>query len=543
MSGSFESQNVDRNYKGVISMEVPLTTRHKANIEYKLNEHATLTTGQCNVLYNDNKVIDGEYKRRSQSKAGFSKEITDILLDNSYYPAGITYIHEYEYTDKENPFSDIKRAEIYELGNSIPKRFNITGELHLHSTETGQAYKVIAIHPNRTVIVTSDYDYRDTTLNQRSKLTLASNMWIGYDFKLTNHTTPTNDSQSFSVNLQYPKRNLSTSGWYAITEDVFDSDLAFKWTKIGEKVKLEENIYDEYDQSSNEDEDSDNDGEVQIEERVVSAALTWRNEPSEPTSKTNQTILLVIKHPSFRKDVQFNANYYRNDVDLIHGKVLFDYHDEPNHLLTLEAGIRDASTLMHHRNYTIFAIARHPESELNMYALGSVASKAYVYETNNFGWYKRGYVPLQEGLLNAGIDLPNNGLYYRKMSPHKEFYMWIQGDGEYPTYMINGTYEDSPDINTTAAFYINFDDRFVRLDANFTPDATQKLQMLGIIPDARSAKFHLWRDYEDIRIIDIAYFLRMNHSRLITSELVWRPKLKEEVKVRRSIQDHFGLLL
>lgn len=71
--------------------------------------------------------------------------------------------------------------------------------------------------------------------------------------------------------------------------------------------------------------------------------------------------------------------------------------------------------------------------------------------------------------------------------------MWARANGEYPVYTLNGTYEDSPDVNTTAEFFINIDDRFVKLDANFTPDASQNLRMLGVIPDARSASFDLWR--------------------------------------------------
>jgi hypothetical protein len=54
--------------------------------------------------------------------------------------------------------------------------------------------------------------------------------------------------------------------------------------------------------------------------------------------------------------------------------------------------------------------------------------------------------------------------------------------------------------------------------------------MYGIVPDARSASFDLWRDYEDIRVVDVAYYLRMNHSRLVTSHLLWRPNLKNEFK-------------
>lgn len=55
--------------------------------------------------------------------------------------------------------------------------------------------------------------------------------------------------------------------------------------------------------------------------------------------------------------------------------------------------------------------------------------------------------------------------------------------------------------------------------------------MYGIIPDARSATFDIWRDYEDIRVADVSYFLRLNHSRLLVGNLKWRPELKQDVKV------------
>lgn len=530
MQSTFDSHNLDRNHQGKIDMEVPLESRHTATIEYDLKERRTLTTGHCNVIYNTDKVLDGTYTCKAESRAGFSKEITEISLDNTFYPAGIAYVHQMEYNVADSPYFDMKRAELYELKNS--KRFNITGELHVRTTETGQAYKIVAIHPNRTVVITSDYDSHDSTVNQKLKLLLSSDLWIAYDFKLTNLTTSTMDSQEFSVNLQYPKRNLSTSGWYSVTDEVFDSDLAFKWTKA--KKAQADNGYDDYGYGygqSSEETNGENEEIIENEEKVIKAALTWRNEPLTLNDKSNQTILFVIKHPSFRKDVTFNANYYRNNIDLVRGKLIVDYHENPEHLLTLEGGIMDSTQLIKHRNYSIHVFGLHEQSNFDLYALGSIAANSGVYATKNFGRYKRGYLPLQEGLLNAGIDFPHNDIHYHKETPHKTFYVWTRADGAYPVFTINGTYEDSPDVNTTAEFFINIDDRLVKLDANFTPDASQNLRMLGIIPDARSASFDLWRDYEDIRIVDIAYYLRMNHSRLITSQLIWRPKLRGELKV------------
>lgn len=62
-------------------------------------------------------------------------------------------------------------------------------------------------------------------------------------------------------------------------------------------------------------------------------------------------------------------------------------------------------------------------------------------------------------------------------------------------------------------------------------DALESFSMYGKIPDARNAIFNVWRDYEDIRISDVSFYLRLNHSRLVTSKLKWRPEIKTEIMV------------
>lgn len=459
----------------------------------------------------------------SESRAGFNKDSISITLENTWRPIGINYVHQAELSGPDPPFYDMKRAEIYELHNS--KHFNITGELHIRTTMTGQEYKILAVHPNRTVIITSDYDFQQATTRQRSKFQLAEEIWIAYDLKLQNLTTNLNDSQNIDLRLSYPKRNLSTSGWYAITDDVFDADFEFKWTV--DKNAGSSGDYDEY-----------GDGEaapdakaVNSEERAVSGAIRWQNEPLKSNDRSNQTILLTLRHPSFAKDVTFNGKYYRSDIDIVRGKVEIDYNGQEDHLVTFEAALMDYTPVTGYRNYSLQVLGHHEISEFDLNALASVAARPGVYETKNYGMYKRSVIPLEDSQLNAGIDLHRNEVHYRKVTTHKTFFVWMQADGEYPIYTWNATFEDSPDINTTAEFYVDIDGRFVRLDANFTPDATQNLRMFGVVPDARSATFNLWRDYEDIRIVDISYYLRMNHSRLITSQLVWRPKLKKEIMV------------
>jgi hypothetical protein len=55
--------------------------------------------------------------------------------------------------------------------------------------------------------------------------------------------------------------------------------------------------------------------------------------------------------------------------------------------------------------------------------------------------------------------------------------------------------------------------------------------MNGKIPDARNVIFNIWRDYEEIYISDVSLYLRLNHSRLITSKFKWRPEIKTEIMV------------
>lgn len=67
----------------------------------------------------------------------------------------------------------------------------------------------------------------------------------------------------------------------------------------------------------------------------------------------------------------------------------------------------------------------------------------------------------------------------------------------------------------------------------FFIDATLSLRIHGSIPDARNAIFNVWRTYDDdLTISDVSFYLKMNHSRLVTSTLRWRPELKSDVIVR-----------
>lgn len=516
------SDLLNRDLRGNIKLDFPVSTRHKANIDYSLKTRESLTTGECNIDYNNKKVLMGQYNCKSESRAGYDKDMVDITLQNTFKPIGITYLHVTQNTGIDSPHYDMKRAELFELGNDAAKR-NITGEFHIRTTLTGQDYKILAIHPNRTVEFTSDFDIQDITSKQKSRLQLAPTVWIAYDFVVTNESKLDNDSQRFTLQLSYPKRNLSAEGWYAVTDNSLDSDVTFKWVKNEDKELEEEKVtdYDEY---------VDPDATDDSKPRIMRAALQWRNEPLQGIDKLNQTAVFSIRHPSFQQDVTFKGSLYQSPVDFINANLIVNYCEESDHLLTLAAVAKDLTSFLGYRNYTFDILGNHKASKFDLNVEGTIGTRPGLYEMNSVGKYSRDYLSLQEGLLMGMLDLRSKEIRYEKTSPLETFKLWGKGEGQYPYFIINGSLENTPaEIDAEGAFYINIDEKLVKLAVNITRDASQNLKMFGSIPDARSATFDLWRDYEDIRVVDIAYYIRMNHSRLISSQLIWRPKMRAEI--------------
>lgn len=203
--------------------------------------------------------------------------------------------------------------------------------------------------------------------------------------------------------MAYPKRNLSTEGWYAITENTFDSDLSFKWTEDPKPVS--EGSSDDYNYDSNDEVGSQH-------PREVRAVLNWRNEPLHGIDKANQSASLIIRHPSFEKDVTLKAQYYRSLVDLLRAKFEADYCDDPDHFVNFEALAQDLSNEVGYRNYSVKVVGLHIASEVILNANGSVGARPGLYEAKSLGEYKRGYLPLQEGSLVAALNLRTKELRY-----------------------------------------------------------------------------------------------------------------------------------
>lgn len=187
LRSNYNSDNTNHNLNGNIEIEVPLTTRHRGDVSYGLQERPNLDSGNLKVVYNTQQILDGKYKRVELQKHPIYKDTTDITLENDMKPLGIHYVNTRDMRDPAGA-RDIKHIELFELRNT--KNFNLTGELHVLTTLTAQEFKVVAVHPNRAVVLTTRYeDVNPQVVKQHTKIELSETAWIGYNLELGNFST------------------------------------------------------------------------------------------------------------------------------------------------------------------------------------------------------------------------------------------------------------------------------------------------------------------------------------------------------------------
>ncbi|CAH1158795.1 unnamed protein product [Phyllotreta striolata] len=495
---------LDRNTKGKLIIELPLTTRHIALVDYDYDEKEKLSVGQATVNYNGDSVLEGKYNRLSESQAGKDTDTVHVELHNELVPVGADYIYKHEYGMPEDATTDKRHVHLYNLKNQ--SKFNVSGDLDILTKWSGREYKLTAVHSNRIVKFWTDYDILDKGYKQRSRLELSPSNWIEYDLNLFNKSRDdTIDAQEVTINVIYPRRSFLVKGFYNISDSIVSTDVSL--------------VYDK-------------------DNKSVQAGLDWRR-----VSLQRKQLSLRLKHPTFERDVTFDSEY-GYDKSSIDGQLLVKYSLDPNRALTLRGKVNDNSNSLTY-NYSYNIWAEHVATSLSLSSNGDFYWNPSAFGTEHITDYHRSYLPFSKSEALAKINFDNNEIELKvdNVASGKS-YFWGKYGGEFPVYTANmsAIYDTN---NTEGEFYVNLKNKLLYLNLNMTEDGSQSLHMYGIIPDARSAHFDIWRDYDDKRISDVAYFLRLNHSRLIMSTLKWRPDLISDVTTgfRNNIKEMYQNIL
>ncbi|KAF5274562.1 hypothetical protein FQA39_LY07174 [Lamprigera yunnana] len=388
---------------------------------------------------------------------------------------------------------DSKHIEVFDLYNRTG--FNVTGEVVLQTTFTGQEIFVTAIHSNRTIKFSSNYDVEGQQFKQHSRIELAPTVWVSYDLNVINKTEDeSSDCQQIEVNLSYPGRSFTSSGSYNITDNEIMSEFFMVWDE---------------------------------QKRNMEAVLNWKRDPSPHYNR--QQVELQIKHPSFEKNISLLGEYETAGNKLLDFRLTVDYSRNSEQKLELGCLLEDNSDSFS-SNYTYKISGSHPATKLHLDSHGEVFWKSKWYSTKHLLDYKRTYLPLQSREAFGKVDITNKEIEFKKKSLRELSYLWAKYTPHFPLYVANLSAIHGKDINATGKFYLNFKKKLIRLELNVTEDGRQSAHMYGAIPDVRNIFFDFWRNYDDTRISDISSYLRLNHSRLIVASLKWRPEIKSDIK-------------
>ncbi|XP_012280436.1 uncharacterized protein LOC105699757 [Orussus abietinus] len=500
---SYHSEKLDSSLEGHLLIEIPLNTRHVGHLTYGYKKRPQVTNGYAELTYNKQKVLHGQYNSKSESRAGFEKDRIQITVENAYKPIGIIYINQYEYSGGNEgtnyPTVEFKQVNVYRLDNS--SAFNVAGESRIKTTHTGQDIHLKAVHSNRTVQFKTDYQILPGEFDQHTWLSLADDAWAAYHINILNKTTEDVENQFLVVSFAYPRRNFTLDASYEITAAKISSEARLDWDKDKERP------------------------------RTLGTSFVWKN-VTLPRGVNQQQAILSLKHPSFSKDVTVTGQIIKGDVrDWLNAHLIIDYSLNREKLLLLSAILKDESNLPVERKYSYVISGKHPSTQLNLEIQGSLRKYSnYLMETYNNATYKRSFLPVESGLLNARLDISLNEVELHRRNNDVIKYFRSRYYLMHPEYVVNGSFIRTPDINATGALYLNVREKLTWMMVNYTPDAVESLRMYGNIPDARNAIFNIWRTYDqDLTISDVSFYLKLNHSRLVTSTLRWRPELKSDI--------------
>ncbi|XP_046620371.1 uncharacterized protein LOC124305239 [Neodiprion virginianus] len=509
---TYNSEKLDSTLEGSLQAEIPLSTRHSGLLKYGYKKRPLITTGHSELIYNSQRIVHGEYNSKSESRAGFEKDRIEITIQNSFKPLGIVYINQYEYSGgnagTNYPTTELKQVDVYRLGNLSD--FHIAGETLIRTTHTGQDIQIKAVHLNRTVNLRTDYKILPGEFDHNARLSLASDAWASYHVNILNKTTEEVENQFVVLDFVYPRRNFTLDASYSIGSSDINSEAILQWDRDMARP------------------------------RSVGTGFQWKKLQSTDLLGQRQAVL-SFKHPSFKKDVTFTAKYDRTDPsDFINVALVVDYSKNSEKLLVLRGKVRDESSWPADRKYSYEIFGQHPITNLDLRVNGTLHKHMFVFvKVENHGSYKRSFFPVEKGQLYGYIDLSKYEIELLRENKEVVKHLKTRYYPTHPEYILNGSLVYTPDIDATGQFYLNIDEKLTWLMVNYTPDAVESLRMYGKIPDARNVVFDIWRTYsDDLTIADVSFYLRLNHSKLVTSKMTWRPELKEDVM--STVKDSFN---
>ncbi|CAK1547731.1 unnamed protein product [Leptosia nina] len=491
------SLNTTHNYKkqsegftqtGTVSLSIPLNSQHLVHTEYFYREGDKWSNGNTTIYFDSERFVKGSFNQiLSKSHRNLDLATTDIEVENEHTPVGIKYIH--EYGDGGN--TDVKQATVFHLHNST--KFNVTGKLDVQAYDIGKKLKFTAIQGNRTWTFDNKYEAKDRELTQGSKVTWAEDVWLQYNLHVMNMSVDETESQEIIMDIEYPMRTFRVAAIYHLQDSLVDGKADLLWN-------------------------------VRAENKTAQISGKWENPPTPEGNLHN--VHFALSHPSFKKDVTLKGHYISSPVVMSNISVELQYSDYENEYLKLNSILTDNSDGPI-RDYKFALKCTHPSTNLDLDMNSDINIQSRWYHLSNYYKFQKSlfYQKLRSNKLL--IDMNRSAVNWERVN--ETYYYKANGTWSlvYPLYTVRGLVA-RPDANDTLIAQLSMIDKALIAHYNSTDDIS--FHLIGEIIDTRSAQLNAWRNYDDVTTVDIASYIRLNHSRLLTSSVVWRPEIFSEIR-------------
>ncbi|KAJ8708722.1 hypothetical protein PYW08_010104 [Mythimna loreyi] len=484
----YHKQDKGFTQNGVISLSVPLSRQHLVNTEYYYIQGDKTSNGNATIDFDRERFVKGSFNQiLSKSERNLDLATMNIEVENVHTPVGIKYIHEFDNTGN----IDVKQATVFHLHNAT--KFNVTGKLDVFTYDIGKNLKLTAIHGNRTWTFDNKYEAVDKELKQGTNIKWAEDVWFNYNLHVTNMTTDETESQQLVMNVWWPLRTFNLIAQYNLQDTLLDGTAQLHWN-------------------------------VKEENKTAELRGRWEN---PPISEGNlHHVDLSLAHPSFSKDVTLKGQYLSTPSVMSNVSLELQYSDYENEYLKLKSILTDNSNGPV-RDYKFALACSHPSTNLDLDMKSDINIRSHWYYFNNFYRFQKSlfYEKLRHNKFL--IDTANSAVQYERAN--ETYFYRANGTWElvYPEYKLKA-WVSRPTGNDTGTATLYMKNRSFVAHYNSTDDISY--HMIGQIVDSRYAKFDSWRNFDDVTTIDLASYIRLNHSRLLTSAVKWRPEIFSEVK-------------
>ena len=439
---NYQSENLNSDLEGILHAEVPLNTRHIGHLTYGYKKRPQTTTGYAKLTYNGQKVLHGQYNSKSESRAGFEKDRTQITVENMYKPIGILYVNQYEYSagnaGTNLPTVEFKQVNLYRLDNRTA--LNVTGESRIKTTHTGQDIHLKAIHLNKTLQLRTEYEVLPGEFDQTSWLSLAEDAWVSYSVNILNKTTEEVGNQFLVLNVSYPRRNFSLDGSYWISSEELKSAVKLDWDRETARP------------------------------RTIGALFNWTKLSSEGNGMHHRAIFALI-HPSFLKETSLTGEIKTGSFrDSVNVRLVADYSTDPSKLFEFSASYRNESEPPIFKKHSYKIAGNHPSTRFDLDVRGFVYERnSSLFEMVNNGRYNRRFTTRDAGKLNARLDLNRDELLFQREYNDAVKYLNVRYYSFDRKYVVNGSVINTPGLNATGAFFFHPTEKLTWMMLNYTP--------------------------------------------------------------------------